>query len=111
MILSVPVDGETPLEEDGDELEAAAEPRTLTRGRGGSGRDRRGLRREAARETAAIWSEWISESVGRDSASATTLSTPDTCRTSVVNSEMYERCLVCRGERSVEEVIAPHRGR
>ena len=29
---------------------------------------------------------------------------------SVVNSEMYERCLVCRGERSAELDKAPRRG-
>ena len=61
-------------------------------------------------DNAATLPKEISASEGRDRASATTLSDPERCRISVVNSEMKERCLVCLGDLSAEEVMAPHSG-
>ena len=47
---------------------------------------------------------------GRERQSATTLVTPGTCRMSVVNSAINDRCLVWRGERSVALPMAPQSG-
>ena len=52
----------------------------------------------------------ISVSDGRDKASATTFWVPERCLKSVVNSEIKDKCLVCLGERSVEDVMAPQSG-
>ena len=48
--------------------------------------------------------------VGRDSVSATTFCSPATCRMSVVNSEINDKCRVCLGDRSADDVMAPHNG-
>ena len=72
------------------------------------GRD--GDRRLATAMTADTRPEEISASEGRERVSATTLSAPERCRRSVVNSEMKERCRVCLGERSAEDLMAPHNG-
>ena len=45
--------------------------------------------------------------VGRDNASAMIFCSPLICRTSVENSAMYDRCLVCLGDLlSVDELKA-----
>ena len=97
--------------------EGAAAADTTARHEGSNDEDetavvehRDGGRLLAAAMTAATRPEDISASDGRERVSATTLSTPERCRRSVVNSEMKERCRVCRGERSAEDLIAPHNG-
>ena len=47
---------------------------------------------------------------GRLKVSATMFAEPATCLTSVVNSEMKLKCLVCLGDFSVEELKAPQSG-
>ena len=49
-------------------------------------------------------------STGRERASATTFWAPDRWRRSVVNSEINDKCLVCLGERSAADLIAPQSG-
>ena len=48
---------------------------------------------------------WSALTSMRDSASATGLSTPLTCRMSPVNCKMKSRCRICRGECCVEREV------
>ena len=48
--------------------------------------------------------------MGLERLSATGLSSPLTCRMSVVNSEMYDKCRSCRGVRDVAVGMTNVRG-